>query len=125
MLEFNTAKNTPAAEREELFSLDGTVYTIPVSFSAGQTLTYVDGLRKYGPDMAGAWALETALGTEGYQALLGADEATIPREAFVKLLTVVTRRILGQDAEVPGPKAPTRPTPVIPKQRGSKGSTSK
>lgn len=123
MLEFTTDTTGPAVEREDFFSLDGTVYTIPAAFSAGETLTYVDGLRKYGPDMAASWALELALGEDGYRALLGAPEHVVSKEDFERLLIVVTRRLLGQESPVPGgPKAPPAKPPRKP--RGSKGSTS-
>lgn len=125
MLEFTTNPEAPAVEREDFFSLDGTVYTIPAAFSAGETLTYVDGLRKYGPDMAASWALELALGEDGYRALLGAPEHVVSRQDFARLVTVITSRLLGQESAVPGPKAP-RPAakPKTRAPRGSKGSTS-
>lgn len=124
MLEFTTNTEAAPVEREDLFSLGGATYTIPVSFSAGETLTYVDGLRKYGPDMAASWALEMALGEDGYRALLGAPEHVVPKQDFARLVTVITSRLLGQESPVPGgPKVrPAAPKPRKP--RGSKDSTS-
>jgi hypothetical protein len=125
MLEFSSKNEAPAIERDELFSLDGTVYTIPAHFSAGDTLTYVDGLRRYGPDIAAAWALEHALGQAGYTALCSADDATVPRAEFAKLIAIVTDRLLGKVALIPGPKAPAPATTKPRAPRGSKASTSK
>lgn len=125
MLEFSTKTEAPAIERDDLFSLDGTVYTIPVRFAAGDTLMYVDGLRKYGPDIAAAWALEHAIGEAGYTALCNANNATVSHDEFAKLIAIVTDRLLGKAAPIPGPKAPA-PAATKPRAtRGSKASTSK
>jgi hypothetical protein len=110
MLEFTSPdlEDAAAVPREELFSLDGVTHTIPMHFPASVALQYMDAMRKYGPDAAVSWALELALTTEGYTALLGAGTA-IPQKGFDQIVTVITSRIMGKAVVVPGPKAPANP----------------
>jgi hypothetical protein len=103
MLSFTTPAEPKPVEREPLFALDGVTYTIPKRFTPSDMLMYAHAVRHFGNDQAVSWALEAALGSDGYSALLGAGDA-IGHDDFGKLIAVVTYRMLGLDAEVPGPK---------------------
>jgi hypothetical protein len=105
MLEFSSTTEAAPVRREELFSLDGVVYTIPVKFDTTDSLGYVEALRKYGTDVAVSWALELALGPDGYQTLLSVPHGTISDDQFAVLVNIVTNRILGKEVHIPGPKA--------------------
>ncbi len=100
MLEFTTPKTATPVQRDELFSLDGTAYTIPKKFRAADAIGYVTNLRKFGADVANSIALEYALGEAGYNALLNGGDA-ISADDIALLVHVVTSRILGQPVEVP------------------------
>lgn len=103
MLSFTTPKEPKPVEREPLFALDGITYTVPKRFTPSDMLMYAHAVRHYGNDQATSWALEIALGPDGYNALLSAGDA-IGHDDFAKLIGVVTYRMVGLDAEVPGPK---------------------
>jgi hypothetical protein len=97
--------------RDELFSVDGKVYTIPVEFPPMVGFNYITVQRRYGDEVAVSWAMELALGAEGLEALTGAD---VPNETFAKLVAIIIGRIQGLAMHVPGataaPKAPKTAT---------------
>lgn len=107
MLEFTTPKTSAPVERERepLFTLDGTEYTIPVQMTVPEMYSYVHMRRTLGNDAAVSWAMEQALGEQGYFALLTAKDSVVSDTAFIQLANVITARYLGLSATVPGPKA--------------------
>lgn len=90
--------DAPEPEREELFSIDGVPYTIPVQFPAGLGLQYTRVAILQGRDVALCWALEAALGVAGYEALMGYQQ--LKPEHLEQICTVVLERIAG-GMEVP------------------------
>jgi len=75
------AKRDPASdwatsdERVPLFTVerDGQeprVYSMPAKPNAGLTLEYLRQGRKLGAELAASWIIETAIGEEGYDALV-------------------------------------------------------
>lgn len=104
MLSFTTPKEATPVQREPLFALDGVTYTIPTRFTPSEMLMYAHATRHYGPDQAVSWALEIALGADGYTTLMNVPPGTIPDEDFGKIIGVVTQRMVGLEAQVPGPK---------------------
>lgn len=114
--------------RDELFNVTEVVdgkretksFTIPVDFPPVCGVTYAMIRRNAGEETAVAWALELAMGREGFSAMSDID---IPREDFVKIIAVIVGRIQGLAMEVPGadaPKALSKPT--APRKRSSRAS---
>lgn len=115
MLEF-TAKPDPTAqqpEREELFAIDGKAYTIPKTIRPLQMAKYTHLVDSLGADSAGMWALQEALGEEGYLAFLNLPTERVSKDDFAVVIGVVTGRFVGLATEVPGadPKSAGEPAP--------------
>jgi hypothetical protein len=87
-------KSKPA-EREmvDLFSIDGTVYQMPVKVGAGMALGYMKLARTHGQEAAMGWALENVLGTEAYDALTSCPELEI--EDLEAIMSVVHDNVMG------------------------------
>jgi hypothetical protein len=66
----------PEIEREPLFKLDGTLYSIPVEFRANQTLKFMHLLGIRGYSVAVQWAMQEAIGEKGYLALVECTKLT-------------------------------------------------
>jgi hypothetical protein len=104
MLEL-TAKPDPTAqqpEREELFSIDGTAYTIPKTIRPLSMARYTHRVDTMGSDSAALWALRDALGDEGYFAFLDLPPERVSRDQLATIMSVVTGRYIGMETEVPG-----------------------
>jgi len=104
MLEF-TAKSDPTAkqpEREELFSIDGTAYTIPKTIRPLLMARYAHLVDTMGSDSAGLWALREAVGDEGYFAFINLPPERVSKDDFATVMAVVTGRFIGLATEVPG-----------------------
>lgn len=97
--------------REALFSIDGTEYTIPVEFPPTAAMLYTNVQATGGDEQATTWAMQLALGVEGFAALCSVD---IPKEEFVKMLAVVIGKIQGFTISAPGA---TDPKPTAAKRR--------
>jgi len=115
MLDLNSTKRPAPVEREELFTLNGVVGTIPVEFEASAALFYADAVRKFGGEAAGSWALEYALTDfalpeaeqdKAYKELLLAERHVLSNEQLGVLMHICIQRILGKQVAIPGPKAP-------------------
>jgi hypothetical protein len=95
-----------------IFSIDEKDYTIPADFTAAEGLTFVDLLRRQGTDVATAWALEYALGTEGYRALLVIGAHPDHDERFREVCNIVVAEVSGKRFGVStAPKEPPAPKP--------------
>lgn len=92
------------AEREPLFTTGGKTYTIPVRVSAGVALQWVDIVAVRGDSAGLVWALNWALGTEGYFALR--SHRTISDEHYRIIRDAVQEKFIGA-LERTNPKAPT------------------
>lgn len=98
-LDFTTRANAdedePEEERDELFSIDGVSYTIPVQFGPGVGLIYLDRLDE-GRDIALGAILKTVIGKEGWEALMRvAAENRITGPQFKAILKKVNDRTMG------------------------------
>lgn len=82
-----------AQPREVLFRYQGKAFTIPVAFEIGDNLTYVHLGRKFGPDIAADWAMELALGEEGYRVFRSVRGLTDSQTDAV--VALVTARVAG------------------------------
>lgn len=85
----------PFTEREPLFDLDGTVYTIPVKVPASYTIRYLDIWAEQGIGIAVIYALKTALGEEGYAALTGYTKLT--QAQLDQVITAIRSKFDGTD----------------------------
>lgn len=94
--------HAPFEEREPLFALNGVVYEARTNFSASEVLTYGQIGRAQGLDAAVDWAMETALGKDGYRALL--DYPYLPRDKASDIIGQVIGRL--QSPVVFDPKSP-------------------
>lgn len=85
------------AEREPLFSIDGTEYTIPVRVSPTHTLRYLDIWSQAGVGIALIYALKDSLGADGYRVL---TECALTQEHLDLIVSIVRGKYDGT-----GPKA--------------------
>lgn len=97
MLEFKTKA---PAERElvDLFSIDGTIYRMPVKVGANVALGYMKLVRTHGQEAAMGWALEKVLGEDAYTALMNCDD--VGQEDLETIMQVVHDNVMG-DVEAP------------------------
>jgi hypothetical protein len=95
-LRFSTAK---PPERELLFSIDDTEYTIPVKppahigIDASKMIVEGDGSTRTGMD-AEEFVMREMLGEEGFAALIACEQVSL--EDYKHLLTIVTDRAMGR-----------------------------
>lgn len=84
-----------AADRkmEDLFSIDGVTYQIPVRVGANLTLGYLRVARTHGDASAIGWAAEKVLGEKAYLALMECDDLT--QEDLEAVFSVVHTKIMG------------------------------
>lgn len=105
------------APREALFSVTDkdpktgedvtTEYTVPVEFPPTAAMLYANVLGNAGAEQATTWAMQLALGMDGFAALCSVD---VPREDFVRMVAVVIGKIQGLTISAEGasdPKAGT------------------
>jgi hypothetical protein len=85
----------PFTEREPLFELDGTVYTVPVKVPASYTIRYLDLWAERGIGVAVIYALKTALGEQGYAALTAYTKLT--QAQLDQVITAVRGKFDGTD----------------------------
>lgn len=94
MFVLTTPDSTPEPpKRAPFFSLDGTVYDAPVTFTPQEGLLFVRLTAQLGVDAAADWLLETALGADGYNALLA--YSALSAEHANGMLAELRKRILG------------------------------
>lgn len=89
-------------EREKLFSLDGTDYTIPVTFGPGIGLIYLDRIDE-GRDVALGGVLKTVIGKDGWTALMRLAE--LDRISLPQLKAIISKvqdRTLGAVEDMEG-----------------------
>lgn len=93
MLELRTSTSEEQVEVLPLFSIDGTVYSVPTNPSPAMGLKYMKLLRTQGSMIADGWALEEMLGTEAYDALSEFKGLTV--EDLEQLKEIVGKHMLG------------------------------
>lgn len=111
------------APRDELFSVDGKVYTIPIEFPPTVALAYASVKLQYGEEAVVAWSMQVALGDEGLSVLTNLG---VSKEDFTKLVAIVVGRIQGLAMVIPGPGSATGPkarTRKAPAKRGSNAAS--
>lgn len=92
------------AEREPLFVAGGKTYTIPVRVSAGIALQWLEIASIQGDTAAMVWALNWALGDEGYLVLRG--HRTVSDDHYATIIRAVRAKFVSAQ-ERTGPKART------------------
>ena len=85
-------------EREPLFSLRGTVYTVPVKAPVADTLLYSEVFVEHGIDAAILWAMKRTLGEAGYRALV--QHRSLTEQQLADIIAVVRSKFDGSK----GPK---------------------
>lgn len=94
IIEFNADEDAPAdREQETLFAANGTEYTIPARFTAGDTFAFLNTYKKFGLDAATDWALEYALGTEAYLVLVELGQNPAYERQFLQVVNVIVSKI--------------------------------
>ena len=78
---------------EDLFSIDGVTYQIPVRVGANITLGYLRLARTHGDAAAIGWAAEKVLGEKAYVALMECDD--LSPEDLDAVFGVVHLKIMG------------------------------
>ncbi len=104
VLELRTNDDKAKPETETLFSIDGIPYDIPKRFGANIALQYARIVRERGSDQAVGWALEKALGRDGYSALMAFDDLEV-EDLETITVTVLKRIAAGMEAPKGGLKA--------------------
>lgn len=89
------------AEREELFTVDGVAYTIAKTVPASVGLEYIRIKCERDPDAAIMFAMRTALGQKGFDALRAA--ADVSSDDMQTVMSACTALLIGS---INGPKAP-------------------
>ena len=84
---------TVEREMVDLFSVDGTVYQMPVKVGAGMALGYMKMTRTHGQDAAMGWALVNVLGTDAYDALTNCADLEV--EDLEAIMKVVHDNVMG------------------------------
>jgi hypothetical protein len=77
----------------DLFSIDGTVYQMPVKIGAGIALGYMKLVRTHGQEAAMGWAMEKVLGTDAYDALINCED--LDPEDLEAVMSVVHDNVMG------------------------------
>lgn len=95
-----TTKSTEEVETIELFSIDGTSYTIPNKARVNVGLRYMKIMRDEGGSAADAWLLEALLGKEAFEALMDYDDLT--PDVLEQIVEAAAKVVLG---EMETPKA--------------------
>jgi len=95
-----TTTDAPPVEREDLFSIDGVVYTIPKDMPGTLALTLLDTARKQGESVAISWLLEEVLGENAYGALLACK--TVTRTQMSAVVTVIREKVMGALEQMQG-----------------------
>lgn len=113
ILRLKTAPKGAKRQRETLFYIDDTEYSVEVHPSPARSLKYLKLMRDEGADIATQYMLENLLGEEGYQALMEYEDLT--DEQFEQVVTAASKIMLGS---FEGPKEPQRK-----QQRRPRGSS--
>jgi hypothetical protein len=108
----NLAEQLQDIPREDLFTVDKFVGTIPAWVTPGVMLTYNRTRLNNGEDFAVAWAMELLLGSEAVSRLIASGCA---EDQLDQIITVVIGRVRGATRGEPGKggskKSPSRATP--------------
>lgn len=83
--------------RAELFTIDGVSYSARTNFSATETLKYFRIGRKSGADAAVDWAMEAALGEDGYLAFL--DYPYLSKDKARAIVDQILSRLVGVEID--------------------------
>lgn len=102
----NLAEQLQDIPREDLFTVDGFIGTIPTHVTPGVMLTYNRTRLNNGEDFAIAWAMELLLGDEALSRLIasGCDD-----DQLDKIITIVIGRVRGATRGEPGKGGSKRP----------------
>jgi hypothetical protein len=91
---------TPVNEdREALFSIDGTTYTIPVEVPGNLALQAIERTRYESETAVTAWIMEQVLGRDAYRALLDCPHV---KPSQLKAITMICREKVMGDLEEEG-----------------------
>ncbi len=99
---FELVDQARSVERETLFTYRGKAHTIPVSFSVEQGLEYLHLSRVRDQGYAVDWAMETALGTEGYAALRSVQG--LDSKVLESMMQLIATRMLSAGTDPDDPK---------------------
>lgn len=95
----NLAEQLRDILREDLFTVDGFVGTIPCYVTPGVMLEYNRQRMNRGDDVAATWAMELLLGQEGMVQLIGAQ---VSDEQLDQIISVIIGRVRGATRGEPG-----------------------
>lgn len=80
-------------QREDLFELGGTMYSIPVEVPGNVSLEAMERFRRGGDGLATPWLMEELIGSEGYKALR--ECKTLRKEDLVAIQEVIRLKVFG------------------------------
>ncbi len=100
LVEIVTTDEVEEDEGIPVFSLDGTVFTMPTVVSASVSLQALHMARTEGQEAAMSWVMEEVLGTEAYDTLRTCKALTGPQ--LTAIMEAVEEHVLGQVEEATG-----------------------
>lgn len=113
----NLAEQLQGIPREDLFTVDGFVGTIPTHVTAGVMLTYNRTRLNRGEDFAVTWAMELLIGDEGMNRLIASGCSD---DQLDQVITAVLGRVRGATRGEPGKGGlKTQASPATPSRRRS------
>jgi hypothetical protein len=95
----NLAEQLQDIPREDLFTVDGFVGTIPAYVTPGVMLTYNRTRLNNGEDFAITWAMELLIGSEGMNRLIASGCSD---EQLDQIITIIIGRVRGATRGEPG-----------------------
>lgn len=93
-IRLSSAKPADFDDREPLFYIDDTEYTIPKRPRANLSLQFLDMVKSEGTDYASAWLMEEMLGTDAYEALMKLD--TLEPDQLQQITDLCQKKVLGK-----------------------------
>lgn len=100
LVELTSAAPDVEDEGIPVFSVDGTVYTMPSTISAALALELLDRLRTESEEQLIGWLLEEVLGTETYETLRSIPHLTTAQLSAI--MNHVSDHVQGAMAEIRG-----------------------
>jgi hypothetical protein len=98
VLKFNTADESSDTDRDDLFEVDGVMYSIPREVPPNEGVKYLTDLRAGAHDIALSRLLDRLIGKEGVNALTNCKAMT--KDDLKQLLGAVSAKVGGLLEEV-------------------------
>lgn len=88
------------AERIDVFSIDGEMYSMPAEIDGHFALEVLEQIRTSGVESVVAWMVEEAVGSKGYRALRNCQ--TLKTSDLKAVINIVQDHVLGAVEDIAG-----------------------